>query len=348
MSTLPIRGRGAAENPPNRFEPLARIPLPDYDPREDPDPRTQFFKDGSETILAKNDSPDIPFVYHLNPYRGCEHGCIYCYARPTHEYLSFSAGLDFETKILVKEDAPALLRKQLMSPRWEPQAVGMSGVTDCYQPVERQLQITRRCLEVFAQFRSPVGIVTKSTLVTRDADLLAELAKYDAAAVFVSVTTLDPDLARLMEPRAATPAARLRAIRELRAAGVPVGVMVAPVIPGLNDHEAPAILRAAQEAGASTASHVVLRLPFALKELFTSWLDRHYPEKASKVLDRVREVREGKLNDTRFGTRMRPDGVWAETFRGLFALTKRRLGLDGTIPLSAEHFRRPGSQPTLF
>jgi DNA repair photolyase len=348
MFTTPIRGRGAAENPPNRFEPIVRVPLPDYDPSEDPSPKTLFFKDHSHSILTKNDSPDIPVDFHLNPYRGCEHGCIYCFARPTHEYLSFSAGLDFEMKILVKEDAPELLRKHFLSEKWQPQTIAMSGVTDCYQPIERRLKITRRCLEVFAEFRNPVGIVTKSALVARDADVLAELAKFNAALVYVSVTTLDPELARLMEPRAAAPAARLRAIEALRAAGVPVGVMVGPVIPGLTDHEAPAILRATANAGAINAAHVVLRLPFAVKELFQTWLDQHFPEKAAKVLDRIREIRDGKLNDTRWGKRMRPDGVWAEAFRNLFRVTKERLGMNGSVKLTAEHFRRPGAQLTLF
>ncbi len=344
-----VRGRGAADNPPNRFEPLARVPLPDYDPSADPGPRTQFFADGTKDVLARNTSPDIPFAFHLNPYRGCEHGCVYCYARPTHEYLGFSAGLDFESKIVVKKDAPELLRKRLASPGWVPQPVGLSGVTDAYQPAERRLRITRRCLEVFAAFRNPVGVVTKSSLVTRDADLLAELAAHRAAVVFLSVTTLDADLARKLEPRAATPAARLHAVEALRKAGVPVGVMVAPVIPGLTDHEAPAILRAAADAGATTASYVVLRLPFGVKDLFAGWLDRHFPERAGKVLDRIRDVRGGPLNDARFGHRMSPDGVWADAFRKLFAVTRKRVGLTGDVELSADAFRKPGPrQLTLF
>ena len=216
-------------------------------------PRTQFFKDHSQTIIARNDSPDVGFDASLNPYRGCEHGCIYCYARPTHEFLGFSAGLDFESKIMVKEDAPELLRAELSSPKWQPQVIFMSGVTDCYQPVERKLKLTRRCLEVLAEFRNPVFIVTKNQLVTRDTDLLAELARHQAAAVWLSITTLDSDLRKVMEPRTSPPAARLAAIRELAAAGIPVGVNVAPVIPGLTDHEMPAILQAAAEAGATSA-----------------------------------------------------------------------------------------------
>lgn len=353
MSTNPpnaIRGRGAAENPPNRFRPLARIPLDDYDPSEDPAPRTQFFHDATRDILATNNSPDIPFTYSLNPYRGCEHGCSYCYARPTHEYLGFSAGLDFETKIVVKEDAPELLRKTFLSPKWRPQSVGIGTATDAYQPAERRLKLTRRCLEVFAEFRNPVGVVTKSSLITRDADLLGELARHNAAVAFVSVTTLDADLARKMEPRAAAPLARLRAVEELRKAGVPVGVMVAPVVPGLTDHEAPAILRAAADAGALAAYYVVLRLPLGVKDLFAAWLERHYPDRVEKVLGRIRDTRGGKLNDPRFGTRMRGEGEWADTFNQLFHVTRRRVGLEGPLPpTSAAAFRRPGPrQPTLF
>ncbi len=250
MYELPIHGRGAHDNPANRFELLHYEPDPDAPPDEMPAPVTRFYKDKTRSIIASNDSPDIGFDKSINPYRGCEHGCIYCYARPYHEYLGFSAGLDFETKILVKEDAPQLLRKELSSPKWEPQMVAISGVTDAYQPVERRLQITRRCLEVLAEFRNPVGIITKNHLVTRDADLLAELARHDAAIVYVGVTSLDPDLARMMEPRASAPSGRLAAVRELTAAGVPTGILIAPVIPGLNDHEIPAILAAAKEAGA--------------------------------------------------------------------------------------------------
>lgn len=344
-----IHGRGAADNPPNRFQPLSRIPLPDYDPAEDPAPSTHFYHDRSKQILSKNDSPDIPFDYGLNPYRGCEHGCVYCYARPTHEYLGFSAGLDFETRIMVKKDAPELLRRQFLSPKWRPQEVGIGTVTDAWQPVERRLKLTRRCLEVFAEFRNPVGLVTKNALVSRDADLLGELARSSAAQAFVSVTSLDPELARILEPRASAPAARLRAIRELCDAGVPVGVMIAPIIPGLNDHEVPAILNAVAEAGALTAFYVVLRLPLGLKDLFTDWLNRHYPERAEKVLGRIRDTRGGELNDSRFGVRMQGEGLWAETFNRLFRVARTKAGLaDRMPPMTAEHFRRPSRQLSLF
>ncbi|OWK38103.1 PA0069 family radical SAM protein [Fimbriiglobus ruber] len=346
----PPKGRGAADNPANRFIPLYREPFSEYDPSEDPAPQTLFFRDASKTVLTANDSPDIPLRYHLNPYRGCEHGCSYCYARPTHEYLSFSSGLDFETRILIKEDAPERLREQLMSRKWEPQTIGISGVTDAYQPIERRTRLTRRCLEVLAEFRNPVAVITKSALVARDGDVLAGLAAHRAAAVFLSVTTLDPALARTMEPRAATPTARLRAVRELTDAGVPCGVMFAPVIPGLNDHEVADVLRAAADAGALTAGYVVLRLPYANKEIFSDWLDRHYAEKKEKILGRIRDTRSGKLNETRFGHRMTGEGEWAEMFRKLFRTARQKFNLvDRMPPLSAGSFRRPGTrQPSLF
>lgn len=349
MAANTIHGRGAADNPPNRFEPIARIPLPDYDPSEDPAPHTQFFHDRSQSILTKNESPDIPFTYGLNPYRGCEHGCVYCYARPTHEYLGFSAGLDFETKIMVKENAPELLRKQFLSKNWTGEEVAIGTVTDAWQPVERRLKLTRRCLEVFAEFRNPVGLVTKNALVARDADLLGGLAKFDSAHAFVSVTSLDPKLASILEPRASAPAARLRAIRELADAGVPVGAMIAPIIPGLNDHEAPAILQAVAEAGATTAFYVLLRLPLGLKGLFEDWLARHFPDRVDKVLGRIRDTRGGELNDSRFGHRMRGEGLQAEAFNQLFRVSRAKAGLkDRLPPMSNEHFRKPGQQATLF
>jgi len=351
MSTpLPVHGRGSTTNPPNRFIPLYREAILGWTEVDDPSPRTHFFKDTSRTILNTNDSPDIPFTYSVNPYRGCEHGCSYCYARPGHEFLGLSSGLDFETQIFVKEDAPELLRKELSSPKWVPQAVSMSGVTDPYQPVERRLQFTRRCLEVFAEFRNPVGIVTKSALVSRDRDLLGELARFQAAHVFLSVTTLDPDLARVMEPRAAAPAARLHTVSELADAGIPVGVLVAPIIPGLNDHEAPTILKAAHDAGACVAGYVILRLPFAVKDLFAAWLERHYPERKEKVLGRLRGARGGKLNDSQFGRRMRGQGEWADVFSRMFKVHRDRLGLSGRgMELSVAHFTsgRP-RQGTLF
>jgi DNA repair photolyase len=345
-----IRGRGAAANPPNRFELLHYEPDPEGPPPEPGRPDTVFYRDQPRSVLAYNDSPDVGFSVSVNPYRGCENGCIYCYARPTHEYLGFSAGLDFETKILVKEDAPDLLRRELASPRWQPQPVGLSGVTDPYQPVERRLGLTRRCLEVLAEFRNPVCVITKSHLVTRDRDLLAELARHDAAAVFVSVTTLEAGLAGVMEPRATRPQGRLEAISELAAAGVPVGVLTAPVIPGLNDHEMPAILDAAARAGARFAGYVVLRLPYGVGPLFEDWLEHHFPQRKQRVLARLRELRGGRLNDSRFGARMRGEGPLAESIRDFFRLCRTRVGLDrGGWALSAAAFRRPGlTQGLLF
>src|SRR6185436_4215658 len=253
MDSVTVKGRGASINPANRFEEIHLERDIDWNPEEDPAPRTQFFRDQSATIINYNDSPDIGFDASINPYRGCEHGCIYCYARPTHEYLGFSAGLDFESRIMVKERAPELLRRELSSPKWKPQVIALSGVTDCYQPIERKLKLTRGCLEVLAEFRNPVGIVTKNHLVTRDLDLLQELARHNAAAVCISLTSLDTELRRVMEPRTSPPAARLAAIRALSQAGIPVGALIAPVIPGLTDHEVPALVEAAAKAGARSA-----------------------------------------------------------------------------------------------
>jgi DNA repair photolyase len=350
MQLVGIRGRGAASNPANRFERIEVEPDPEtletdaLDGDAQPAPRTLYLKDTSRTVIARNDSPDVGFDRSVNPYRGCEHGCVYCYARPTHEYLGFSAGLDFETRILVKEDAPSLLRAALSSPRWDPAPIAMSGVTDPYQPVERRLGLTRGCLTVLAEFRNPVGIVTKNHLVTRDTDLLAELASVGAARVMLSVTSLEPELQRAMEPRTSSPARRLAAIETLARAGVPVGVMVAPVVPGLTDHEIPAIVRAAADAGATGAAFIPLRLPWGVAELFEEWLRSRFPDRAERVLARVREIRGGRLNDARFGARMRGEGVYAESLRALFRGATARAGLDGDWPpLSTAAFRRPGT-----
>jgi len=343
------RGRGAGNNPPNRFERLFYEHGDDHE--HDPDyPDTVLLKDNSRTVIAYNDSPDVGFDASINPYRGCEHGCVYCYARPTHEYLGFSAGLDFETKIMVKENAPELLREQLAARKWQPQVLALSGVTDPYQPSERHLKLTRKCLEVLSEFRNPVGIVTKNHLVTRDIDLLSELARHKAAAVFVSITTLDPDLARRMEPRASTPELRLDAIRMLAHAGVPAGVMVAPIVPGLTDHEMPSIIAAAVNCGAQYAGHVVLRLPYAVKHLFEDWLERNYPDKKHKVLNRIRALRGGKLNDPQFSSRMHGEGIFAEQIQKLFRAACKKHGILGRRPdLSTDSFRRPGeSQLGLF
>jgi DNA repair photolyase len=341
MASVP---RGAAGNPPNRFERLRFEPDPDGGAEAaGSGPEVQLLRDPSRTLVATNDSPDIGFDASINPYRGCSHGCAYCYARPTHEYLGWSAGLDFETRILVKDRAPELLRRVLASPRWRPRVVALSGVTDPYQPAERRLEITRGCLRVLAEHRNPVAVVTKGWLVTRDTDLLAELAAHDAAGVAVSVTTLDAGLQRDLEPGASPPAKRLEAVETLARAGVPVGVMVAPVIPGLNDHEIPAILAAAARAGAGWASRVLLRLPHGLGPLFEDWLDRHRPGRKGKVMSRIRALHGGRTYDSRFGHRQRGQGVFAEHLDGLFDLARRRHGLAERGPeLSAASFVRPG------
>ena len=339
-----IKGRGSAGTPANRFEKLHLERDADWDPAEDSAPATQFLKDTTSKIITFNDSPDVGFEASINIYRGCEHGCIYCFARPTHEYLGFSAGLDFETRIMVKENAPALLRQELSSPKWKPQVVAMSTVTDCYQPIERKLQLARRCLEVFAEFRNPVGIITKNYLVTRDIDLLSDLARDNAAAVNISVTTLDATLTPKLEPRASLPNHRLAAIEALSRAGVPVGVLVAPVIPGLTDHEIPAIIAAAVKAGAKWAGYVPVRLPFAVKDLFEDWLGRHFPERKDKVLNHIRAIRRGRLNDPNFGTRMRGEGILADQLEALFAVACRKAGLPDTrSELSVSAFRVPAS-----
>ncbi len=376
------KGRGVRVNPTGRFErariepdldALATLPelLPEEMPPEIPgenqqrsgtgefgdaarefdetrNRRTQAIPDPSRTAITTNRSPDIPFDASLNPYRGCEHGCAYCYARPTHEYLGYSAGLDFETKILVKEKAPELLRRELSAPRWKPQVVALSGVTDAYQPMERQLELTRRCIQVFAEFRNPITIITKNALVTRDIDLFKELNEVQAISVTLSMTTLDASLQRALEPRASAPHERLRAIERLAEAGIPTSVNIAPIIPGLTDSETPALLKAAADAGAQHAGHIVLRLPHGVRELFDDWLVTHRPLRREKVLHRLESLRggerdSGKLNDPRFGSRMRGEGRFAEQISGLFNLIARRHGLDRPhSPLSAEAFRRPG------
>ncbi|QDU91704.1 Radical SAM superfamily protein [Pirellulimonas nuda] len=349
----PARGRGAQGQPDNPYLPLRVEPwLEDLEDEACAAPRTTYYDDLSQSIVSENNSPDIPFRYSVNPYRGCQHGCSYCYARPTHEYLGLSAGLDFETKVFVKRDAARLFRAWLARPKYVPEEVAMSGVTDCYQPVERQLRITRSVLEVAAACRQPIGIVTKNALVTRDLDLLSDLARDNAAGVAVSITTLDPKLARVMEPRTSTPAARLRAIRELTAGGVPVRVMAAPVIPGLNDSELPAILRAAAEAGATSAGYVLLRLPTTVREVFLEWLRAFEPTRYERVVSLVQSTRGGKLNSSDFADRQRGRGAYAQQIGQTFAVFAKKCGLSAKgRPLSAAAFRPPvvpGAQQRLF
>ncbi|RMG68563.1 MAG: PA0069 family radical SAM protein [Calditrichaeota bacterium] len=340
--------RGTFINPPNRFEPIELVREAE-DESEQTAVSTRYFRDNSRTILACNESPDVGFRWSLNPYRGCEHGCIYCYARPTHEFFGLSSGLDFESKIFVKTEAAQLLKAALHRPDWNGETIAIGGVTDPYQPIERRLKITRQCLEVLLAYRNPTIIVTKNFLVTRDVDLLGELAQFQAAGVYVSITTLDRELAGRMEPRTSVPERRLAAIEALSRAGVPTGVLVAPVIPGLTDHELPTILQAARQAGAKYAGYIVLRLPHQVKTLFVDWLERHYPEKKGKVLHRIEQIRGGKLNDPRFGSRMRGEGIFAQQVAHLFTVTRKKLGYsEAGMQLSSAQFRRPGGQLSLF
>jgi DNA repair photolyase len=332
------KGRGSHLNPPNRFGGPSYEP--DFEHLEYDDeyleglrnPQTEYIPDRSKSIVTENDSPDVGFRFSINPYRGCQHGCAYCYARPTHEFLGFNAGLDFETKIIVKEDAPELFREFLARDAWRPEPIALSGVTDCYQPAERRYRLTRRCLEVAVEAQQPMSIITKNALVVRDLDLLQGMAAVNLVHVFVSVTTLDADLARSMEPRTSTPPARLRAIKALAGAGVPVGVMVAPVIPGLNDSEMPSILAAAKDAGAATAAYALIRLPLTVAPVFREWLEREQPDRLQRIEGRIREARGGALNNSEWGTRMVGTGEMAEQIRSVFRLFAKRHGLDGDLP----------------
>jgi DNA repair photolyase len=363
------RGRGALSNESSRFDSEKRIRTTDgwerggwetgnreggaapesVDDDDDvlPPLRTTLTRDATRTILARNSSPDIPFDRSINPYRGCEHGCIYCFARSTHAYLGLSPGLDFETKILFKPDAAALLTAELASPKYRPDVIAMGTNTDPYQPVERELKITRQILRVLSDFNNPVGIVTKSHMVTRDIDILGDMAKRNLAEVFVSVTTLDKDLARTMEPRASAPHRRLEAIRALAGAGIPVGVMTSPMIPGLNDHEMESILEAASDAGATRAGFIVLRLPLEIKELFEEWLRQHRPDRAERVLSLIRQVRGGALYQAEFGKRMRGEGPIADLLASRFAVAVKRLGLNKQrYRLDTARFRVPDAART--
>lgn len=341
-------GRGAQISPANRFETQHRVDdfehLPDDDeffagPRRLP---TEYLPDDSKSIVSENESPDVLFRYSLNPYRGCAHGCPYCYARITHEYLGMDAGLEFETKILVKHRAAELFRDWLARENWQPEMIAFSGVTDCYQPAERDFKLTRRCLEVAAEARQPIGIITKNALVVRDVDVLRDMSDHKVVSVGISLTTLDASLAKVMEPRTSTPAARLRAIETLRTSGVPVHLMVAPVIPGLNDSEIPSILRAAADAGACSFSYVLLRLPLNVRPIFLDWLERNRPADKDRVVSRIRATRGGELSDSKFGRRMRGEGQIADQIRQTFAVFGKQLGLlDRMPPLDTSAFRRP-------
>ncbi len=348
------RGRGAVSNASGRYESLIHEGFDDgWAPDEAAPPlRTSLTAEAARAIITRNESPDIPFDQSINPYRGCEHGCIYCYARPAHAYMGLSPGLDFESKLFFKPDAAALLERELSRPRYAPKPIHIGGNTDPYQPVERRLEVTRGIIAVLARFRHPFSIITKSALICRDIDLLAPLGAAGLARAAVSVTTLDRGLARVMEPRAATPERRLDAVRRLAEAGVPTTVMFAPVIPGLNDHELEAVLERAAAAGAAGAGYVALRLPLEIKDLFQEWLAEKVADRARRVMSLIRQMRGGKANDPRFGQRMRGEGPIADLLAQRFTAARRRFGLDqARPPLDLSQFNVPpkaGDQVDLF
>ncbi len=346
----PRKGRGAVSNRSGRYEAHRREAVDDgwasiAGAAPEPAQRTRVEPDATRGVIARNQSPDVPFDRSINPYRGCEHGCVYCFARPTHAWLGLSPGLDFETRLFAKHDAARVLRRELAAPGYRPATLALGTATDPYQPVERRLEITRQVLEVLHETRHPVTIVTKSPLVLRDLDLLTEMAAAGVARVLISVTTLDPELARRMEPRAPTAARRLAAIRQLAAAGVPTGVLAAPMIPALNDAELEAILEAAARAGAASAGYVLLRLPLEIKELFEEWLEAHYPDRKERVLNLLRQARGGKLYDPAWGKRMRGTGVYAELLARRFEVACRKQGLQRSAwELDAGRFVPPRAE----
>ena len=353
----PLKGRGAVSNRSGRFEAAARVAVDDgWGSPADPDLpplRTTLGVDSARSVIARNDSPDIPFDQSVNPYRGCEHGCVYCFARPSHAYLGLSPGLDFETRLFHKPEAPALLERELRAPGYRCQPLALGANTDPYQPIERELRLTRRILEVLSDFNQPVVLITKSALVARDIDLLASMAERRLARVCLSLTTLDPDLARRLEPRAATPARRIETLRRLSEAGIPTAVLTSPMIPGLTDHELERILEAAAAAGARAASYILLRLPREIADLFQEWLRAHAPDRAGRVLSLLRQSRGGALYRSEFGTRMRGEGPVADLLARRFKLACARLGLDQRRfdGLDCSRFRpppRPGDQLALL
>lgn len=357
IPSVPRKGRGAVSNPDGRFEPAKRVATDDgWGSADAPAPRLDsvFLRDSARSVIVRNDSPDIPFDHSVNPYRGCEHGCIYCFARPSHAYLGLSPGLDFESRIFVKEDAPALLAAELSKPSYRCWPITLGANTDPYQPVERRIALTRRILEVLSDFRHPVCIVTKSALVARDIDILAGMAKQRLARVAVSLTTLDRHLARALEPRAATPERRLETIAALAQAGIPTAVMTAPMIPALNDAELERLLEAAARNGARAAGYALLRLPLEIAPLFEEWLSAHEPGKAAHVMSLIRQARGGKAYDSRWGKRMTGTGPYADMLRSRFEAACRRLGLNEGRQegqLDTGSFRRPpqpGDQLALF
>lgn len=365
LTAGPLRGRGAGLNPGNRFDDIRLHVLADHlntlaqERGVDDDGviartsiATHVQHDASKSVLNQVQSPDLGFEWTLNPYRGCEHGCIYCYARPGHEYFGLSLGVDFETRLFAKHDAPDLLRKEMMRDSWSKDGVApimISGVTDPYQPIERELEITRRCLEVCLEFRQPVSIITKNALLLRDLDLFVKMHEYGGVRVAISLTTLDNQLASIMEPRASAPRARVEAVRTVATTGIPVTVMTAPIIPAINDMELPSLLQASSEAGARHAGYVLLRLPYQIKDLFLEWLRRHFPDRAAKVESLIRQTHHGELYDAKWFERQRGDGPIAKQIATTFQLFARRHGLDTAwSPLNRDAFRRPGEQMKLF
>lgn len=331
MGLKDVKGRGTALNPDNRFIDIKLEILDEYLEHTKDDelrPETQFINDNSKSILSKNDSPDLSFTYSINPYRGCEHGCIYCYARPTHEYLGFSSGLDFETKIMVKKDAPELLEKGFLKQSYVPQVIMLSGNTDCYQPVERKLQITRSLLEVFLKYKNPVAIITKNSLIERDLDILTKLNELNLVGVTLSIPTLNKEIASVMEPRTSTPSRRMKTVENLSKAGIYVNVNIAPVIPGLTDDTIPYVIKSAAESGAKSIGRVILRLPWQNKKLFENWVTKNFPDRANKILNRVRSLRDGELYKAEYGTRMRGEGEWAETISQIFRINCEKYNLN--------------------
>jgi DNA repair photolyase len=344
-----IKGRGAADNPRGRFEKLERDR--DEGERIESRPETVITLQQARSIISHNDSPDLPFRQSINPYQGCEHGCIYCYARPSHAYLGLSPGLDFETRLFAKANAAELLREELSRPDYRCELISLGANTDPYQPAEREQRLTRSILEVLGEFRHPVGIVTKGSLIERDLDLLEPMAAEGLVQVFVSIGTLDGEIARTLEPRAAAPYRRVETLRRLAARGVPCGVFVAPIIPFLNDKDMEAALEAAAGAGARTASFTLLRLPWEVKDLFKGWLEQHYPLKAAHIMARIRDMRGGRENDPKFGSRMKGEGKFADLLRSRFDVACKRLGLNAGKRGAIEtgKFRRPGArQGSLF
>ncbi|WP_250434991.1 PA0069 family radical SAM protein [Caballeronia sp. ATUFL_F2_KS9A] len=351
----PLKGRGAVTNIQGRYEKDERervddgwLHAADAEDESAPPLRTQVFEERAKTILTRNSSPDIPFSVSLNPYRGCEHGCIYCFARPTHSYLGLSPGLDFESRIYAKINAPELLERELAKPNYEPEPIALGVNTDAYQPVERDLQLTRRVIQMLHDCGHPFAAITKSSLIERDIDLLAPMAERGQMMAAITVTTLDADIARTLEPRAATPSRRLRTIRTLAEAGIPVGVSIAPVIPFVTEPDLERVLEACAEAGATTASYIVLRLPWEVAPLFKDWLAAHFPDRADRVMSRVRDMRGGKDYDSDFSKRMKGEGLWADMLKQRFQKATKRLGLNarqrGILDMS--EFQRPAKRPS--